>query len=324
MKFGVYLFIISVHITAASVIPVFPAKQATIYLLVPFNFPILYIVVSVSSANSLSNSNSFSTSLYSSNSAVKTAYLNSMVQAYVAQNVIRKKVADDNRRISEGSTLQDVKVTALRMTPERKMVTEKYGKPTLIIDGEAIQAKEEKWSYGLYSVLIFSFPDKVRVERSEEGDLRLSLFNGEPTLIVIDGEPVLGRDYPLIPNIPPSEVTSFEIIEYASDFMTLYCQVYPGACSISPPTIGNVIAIYTPARQGLFGANRAEGILKAAVPGFSTTRTFSAPVHANLQPGDWLKPDLRSLLYWQPNAITDSAGMATCSFYTADITSRVV
>ncbi len=246
----------------------------------------------------------------------------SIIMAYVQKNIERKKAEDDYRVATEGLTLQEVIVKSYPMTPERKKVTDRFGKAKFVIEGNDIRDKEAKWSYGLYSVLMFNFPDKVNIFRFRNGDLYARLYNREITLVVIDGIPVQPGDYPLIPNIPPSEVSSFEIIEYANKFSSLYCEVFPERC-VNAPVWGNVIAIYTYGKKGLFGANRSPGIVKAAVPAFAPSREFYAPRYAQPSATDWLKPDLRSLLYWQPSIITDSLGKASASFYNADNTGQM-
>jgi hypothetical protein len=130
------------------------------------------------------------------------------------------------------------------------------------------------------------------------------------------------HDYALIPAIPPSEVKSFEVIDYAKNFTSLYCEVFPYGCA-NPPPAGNVIAIYTYGQKGIFGANRAVGLTKAAISGFAVPREFYAPKHEQLTAQDWLKPDLRTLIHWAPKLVTDSAGRSTVSFYNADITGKV-
>ncbi|MEO6730956.1 MAG: hypothetical protein ABIN01_07045 [Ferruginibacter sp.] len=77
---------------------------------------------------------------------------------------------------------------------------------------------EAKWSYGLYSVLLFNFPDRVRIVTRGDGNLYAQLHNSEITLVVIDGIQVTPDQYPFIPNIPPSEVISSELIDYAKNF----------------------------------------------------------------------------------------------------------
>jgi hypothetical protein len=243
----------------------------------------------------------------------------SIVQEYVKKSVERKKAEDAFIAATEGVTLGEVVLKSYAMTPERKAVIDKYGKPGVIIEGDEIREKEAKWSYGLYSVLLFNFPDKIRIERRMDGNLYAVHFNGEVTLVVIDGIPVMPYDYPLISAIPPSEVKSFEVIDYAKNFTSLYCELYPRAC-LNAPATGNVIAIYTYGKKGIFGANRAVGLTKAAIQTFAAPREFYAPKHEQLTQQDWLKPDLRTLIHWAPKLKTDSSGRASVSFYNADLT----
>ena len=89
------------------------------------------------------------------------------------------------------------------------------------------------------------------------------------------------------------------------------------------PVWGNVIAIYTYGGKGIYGANRAVGIIKAAVPVFSASKEFYAPKYENLQHQDWFKPDLRALVYWEPKLKADSLGKASTIFYNADNTGEM-
>lgn len=245
----------------------------------------------------------------------------STVQAYVQQSISNKKILDAYIARTEGVTLGEVIVKSRVLTPERKKMIDKYGEPKRIIDGDDIRSKEAKWSYGLYSVLLFNFPDKIRIVRMRDGTLYARCLNSEVTLVVIDGIPVQEYDYQLIPAIPPSEVKSFEVIEYAKNFSQLFCEVFPRNCA-DPPVWGNVIAIYTYGRNGIFGANRAPGITKAAIPVFSAPKEFYSPKYDQLKKEDWLKPDLRTLIHWQPQVDADSTGRAKVSFYNADLTGK--
>jgi hypothetical protein len=214
--------------------------------------------------------------------------------------------------------LGEVIVEAYRMTPERKKVLELYGKPNQVITSKDILKREEKWSYGLYSVLMFNLPDKFIIERTDSG-LYAKVKNPEKTLVVIDGIPVKHDDYKFIPNIPPGEVSSFEIIEYAKNFPKLYQEYCPECNPGNIPLWGNVIAIYTYAGNGIFGVSKPVGILQAAVPVFSAPREFYAPKYENIHPEEWYKPDLRALIYWEPRLMVDTYGKASTTFYNADI-----
>lgn len=238
----------------------------------------------------------------------------SMEQLFVKQNIERRKILD----AYTSTTLKEVMLKRYIITPERKLVTDQYGSAKIVIEGDAIKEKETSWSYGLYSVLLFNFPDKVRINRLADGTLSAKLHNGLTTLVVIDGIAVSAEDYPLIAAIPPEEVKSFELIEYANSFARLYCEVFPRNCGMGTPDVGNVITIYTYGRKGLFGANRVTGITKAAVPVYATPREFYAPQWNNANAADWRKPDLRTLIHWAPTLTTDSTGSSAVSFYNAD------
>jgi hypothetical protein len=134
--------------------------------------------------------------------------------------------------------------------------------------------------------------------------------------VVIDGITVKSDDYDLIPYIPPGEVKSFELIPYAKNFHSLFCEaVY---CGPETPAVGNVIAIYTYGGKGLHNARSPIGISKSLVPVFSKPREFYVPRYEQLKPEDWEKPDLRDLLHWDPKIKTDSAGKSSLSFYNSD------
>jgi hypothetical protein len=242
----------------------------------------------------------------------------SVIHKLVERNVVRQNI-DNKFKMSSGDILlSEVAVESYRMTPQRKKVADEYGKPATVIEGKDIQKKEEKWSYGLYSVLLFNYGDKVNITRTRKGFF-IAQVKHEFTLVVIDGIPVFYMDYPIIPNIPPSEVRSFEIIEHAKNFCNLFQETFPGAGPIDcPPLGGNVIAIYTNAGKGLSGAYSSKGLTQALVPGFSESREFYAPKYENMHPEEWYKPDLRALIHWQPQIVTDSLGNAKTSFYNAD------
>lgn len=249
--------------------------------------------------------------------------VDSIVHALIEKNIERKKVEEAFPLSSGDIILDEVVVEGYRMTPERKKVAEEYGKPDRVIDGKEILAKEEKWSYGLYSVLLFNFPEII-VKRGRDGNLYARVRHDEMTLVVIDGIPVKYYDYPFIANIPPSEVISFEVIKYAKNFLDLFLETFPQASPLDAPVTGDVIAIYTYGRKGIYGATRTVGILKETIPVFSASREFYVPKYDNLKPEDWFKPDLRALIHWEPRLETDSQGKATTKFYNADNTGNML
>ena len=261
------------------------------------------------------------------NHIIYVGKVDSVVKNIVKNNIEQKKV-DETYKLSGDILLGEVKVEAYKMTPARKKVMFEIGKPDRVISGEEIQKKEEKWSFGLYSVIQAKYPDII-VNRFRgypgylPGFLWARVRTSQETLVVVDGITVNLFDYPLIPNIPPSEVSSFEIIKNAKHFAKLYQEFNPDAPPLALPSHGDVIAIYTYAGQGIFGVYKPEGIIQAAVPVFSASREFYAPKYKNLTASDWYKPDLRALIYWKPKLIADSLGKASVTFYNADITGNM-
>ena len=244
-----------------------------------------------------------------------TGRADSLVKKLVEDNFERKKV-DETYKLSGGILLGEVKVEAYRMTPARKKVMQDYGKPVEVINGEIIQKKEEKWSFGLYSVLQARFPDKIRIFRYDQ-ILFAEIRKDVPTLVVVDGTPVNTDDYGLIAYIPPSEVSSFEIIKDVSNRSKVWSGFCP-ECLVVPLSI-DVIAIYTYGGSGIYGVHKPKGIFKTTIPVFSTPREFYAPKYENLESGDWYKPDLRALVDWEPKLNVDSLGNTSASFYNADL-----
>ncbi len=254
------------------------------------------------------------------NQTLSIGKVDSVVHRLVEKDIERKKL-DDTYKLSSGDIqLGEVVVEAYRMTPIRKKVMEEYGKPNLVISGKSIQEKEEKWSYGLYSVLYSKFPE-ITIHRFNNGRLIAQVRRGVETLVVVDGVPVNFLDYDLIPYISPGAVSSFEIIKNAKNFLQLYKEFLPPGTG-SPLDVGNygdVIAIYTYGGKGIYGAIRPKGLTQASVPVFSAPREFYAPKYEKLQNNDWYKPDLRALIHWESKVIVDSLGKASATFYNADI-----
>lgn len=72
------------------------------------------------------------------------------------------------------------------------------------------------------------------------------------------------------------------------------------------------------------GKQKPVDIVNNSIPVFSPAREFYAPKHENITPRDWVKPDLRSLVHWNPIVETDNHGKASVSFYNADVTGEML
>ncbi|KDN56197.1 MG2 domain-containing protein [Flavobacterium seoulense] len=244
--------------------------------------------------------------------------VDSIVEKFIKKSKKQKEVEEKFKLQFGGILLNEVNISG-KMAPNKQKVTEKYGKPNTVISGKEILSKEKKWSYGLYSVLLFNYPDKVRIERMPDQNLYATV-NNEATLVLVDGIVIPFHDYVHIPNISPSEVSSFEIIENPNGFSTLYCEVYRelSGCEFAAPAWGNIIAIYTHAGIGLGGAQKPKGLTQTSIPVFAESQEFYAPKYENIQADDWQHPDIRTLIHWQPIVVTDDSGKATASFYNTD------
>jgi len=143
---------------------------------------------------------------------------------------------------------------------------------------------------------------------------------------VVDGIPVMEYDYSLIQKIPPGEVSSFEIIKSAKNFVNLLTTVVPDISieELNRNMNGNVIAIYTKSGKGLHGVQRSVGIVSATVPVFSPRQEFYAPKYKSLTNDDWIKPDLRALVHWKPDLEIDTSGYVSETFYNADNTGEML
>ncbi|GHE43848.1 hypothetical protein [Sphingobacterium griseoflavum] len=229
------------------------------------------------------------------------------------------------RTANGGILLDEVIVERKQLSKQEQKVLDTYGEADAVISGKDIQEKEQKWSYGLYSVLLFNFPNDIRIERTEDagGYLVAKVHGSEPTLVVVDGIPVPGHSYDIIPNFPPSEVKSFEIIRFAKNFANLYMQTYPEASPMTIPMTGHVIAIYTHAGQGVYNVRRSPGLLQISVPVYSPSVEFYAPRYTSLSAEEAAKPDFRTLLHWLPDILTDEKGTTSVAYYNGDNTGEM-
>lgn len=250
--------------------------------------------------------------------------VDSVVNHIVKKNIERKLIEDSSRFSVSGILLDEVVVEGQLMTPTRKVVIEKHGTPDEIINGKDIERREKKWSFGLYSVLMFNFSNLLRFDTDCQGNIYARVKNSGITLILMDGQPVKSYEYSLIPNIPPSEVKCVDVIENAKNISSIFLEYNPFLSPFDVPNHGNIIAIYTHTGKGIYGIERPIGIVKSIIPVFSSPREFYCPKYENAQAIDSAIPDLRSLVHWDPIIQSDSLGKATLSFYNGDITGDMI
>jgi hypothetical protein len=262
---------------------------------------------------------------YRSKPSVRT--LSPIEKAVVAAKTTRdqtKAVFDSLYGVTQ---LNEVVVEGYRLTPERQKAYRLFGEPDLVIEGDVLRAKEKKWSYGLYSILLFEYGDQVEIEQFSDGFMLAHIRGGrgEPTLLVVDGKLLTKEQYEFVPHMPPGIVESVELIKYAKFFAKQYLTVFPETDPLEVPTLGHIISVYTKGGVGIHGTDRSlPGTLDTSIKGFSPVKEFYAPKYNNPTEADNQKPDLRSLIHWVPSIETNEAGKATINFYNGDISGEYI
>ncbi|MCK0156970.1 hypothetical protein MWU65_07245 [Cellulophaga sp. F20128] len=294
--------------------------------------------------------------------SIQYAFVDTKQQHNLRQNELKKE---------NGVTyLNEVIVEGRKLTALQEKTNEKYGKPAVVIDGDKISKEEKEWSFGLYSVLVESFSDEIRVyERftstGSEGFLRAEMGTGgkasslstrgadltfpggslseassssiespeavfededlyiTSTLVLVDGVPVKGYNYDLIPYLQVSDVKSVEIIKSPKNLQEAYMVAYPGISPISIPQLGFILSIYTKDGRGL-SDKKAKGQFITSIPVFSPSKEFYAPKYDGLIPVDPSIPDFRSVIQWTPQLKMDKQGKGTASFYNADVSNDML
>jgi hypothetical protein len=254
------------------------------------------------------------------NQTTSIAQLDSTVFELVKKDEERRKVDDAFRATSGSIMIGEVDVDGYKRSPQSKRIIELAGEPDVVIDAKELQEKEEDWSYGLYNVLSFNMKNLIDIRQDTSTfNFNAIVMGSDATLILVDGDyDRLNQD--LIETLPTSEVSSIDIIKCADDFRGIYLEK---TGSLIPPEsplfCGSIININTNRGKGILDAwNIPKGIHKFKIPVFATPKEHYSPNYKILKPEYCRKPDLRSVLHWQPLLATDSLGTATTSFYNAD------
>ncbi len=252
------------------------------------------------------------------NTQKKIQIVDTIIDAYL-QKVKENENVVEAFRLSEGTIeLDEVLLSGYKLTPEREKMMELHGPPDFVIEDKELQSKIKKWSYGLYSILLFNYPEELSVSRvgSNGGFLYANVHGADYTYYIIDGIPVHQDNYSLLGSLPTEEIKSVEILKNPKNKNKYFYDV--GRHPNESKGFDAFISIYTYAGKGLFGVQKTHGISKNTIPVFSTPREFYAPTYENLTSQDWKTPDLRSLVYWNANLQTDIDGKAMVEFYNAD------
>ena len=104
------------------------------------------------------------------------------VEAQQRRNILQ--AAFDS--LSGVTQLDEVILEGYQLTPAREKAYKDFGVPDVVIKGDTLRKQEKDWSYGLYSILIFNYPDRVQIERFSDGFM-LAHVNSGHTLLAVDG-----------------------------------------------------------------------------------------------------------------------------------------
>lgn len=248
----------------------------------------------------------------------------------VSAVVAAKERRDETKMVFDSlygvTQLEEVVVEDYRLKPERKVAYKEYGEPDVVITGEDIRKKEEKWSYGLYSILLFNYADQVEIERFSDGFVLAHIkAGGEPTLLMVDGKLLTEGEYDLVPNMSPGIVEDIELIKYAKSFRKQFLKVFPDTHPLDAPSLGHIISIYTKGGVGIQGTGRPlAGTLETTIDVFSPIKEFYGPKYDRPVPADNQEPDLRSLIHWVPSIHANKNANAEATFYNGDIMDNYV
>lgn len=245
-------------------------------------------------------------------------------KTYVSEN-IKRKIKENPFNAYDGISLAEVLIKTKRLTPEQEKMKEEHGAPDIIIENKELISKKKKWSYGLYSILMFSYPDDVEVERVavnfNGGFLYASVHGADFTIIIVDGTPVKIEDYNIIGDLPTEEIKSIDIVKNPKNPKQYEIDIF-GESGIFTLSNGimqvSIININTYSKKGLLGVRKTNGILINTLPTFAPKKEFYTPKHEKLNKIDWEIPDLRSVVYWNPDIKINDKGEAKIEFYNAD------
>lgn len=248
-------------------------------------------------------------------------------------SVVEKRVAqkiEDNIRLDpfllpNTIALTEVVVSDYELTPKRAEMAELHGLPEVVIQNEELMKKKKNWTGNLYSWLLFNYPQELEIRRigPHGGFLYAQVHGAGFTYVLIDGIPVNIDNYGLVEGIPLEAVKSAEILNTST--ANRYCsEVFNTPCKF-PPSSPAILAIYTYSGKGLYGAfPRKTNLVRNTAPQYSPKREFYVPSYANPDNIDWSIPDVRTLVYWAPNIMTNGRDIASSTFYNADVAGKML
>ncbi len=216
--------------------------------------------------------------------------------------------------------LEEVNIKGYKLTPEREAFMEIHGEPDIVIDGKELNEVAPEWNYGVFSVLKSKYKEEVDVvlvgPPTGRQWLLAKVKNYDFTYILLDNIPVFIDDYSRLQDVPSEEVESIDILRNPKD-KNRYCEVIFNRATSCPERVA-LINIYTKSRSGFYGMTRSKGVLVDFIDGFSKSVKFYSPNYETLSNQDWVIPDNRSVIHWEPNITLNTNGEYHIEFYNDD------
>lgn len=235
------------------------------------------------------------------------------------KNQERKQIRDAFNFQNQVTDLGEFVVEEYRMTPVRQKMRRRFGEPVRIVSHDELMAARQEWSNGLYSILRYNI-EEIIISNSVCLGARLdfaSVRGCDGTIIMVDGQVVQNHDYQFLPYMNPEDIMSVEILRNPPRFNQAYFEKEPLA--YITPQIGAIIAIYTISGQGIWRSMKKSGLKEQQVSVLSAPGLYEGPVYTQLTRQDWVIPDYRAMIHWEPVIDTDVEGFFNTSFYNADV-----
>lgn len=162
----------------------------------------------------------------------------------------------------------------------------------------------------------FRYSRKPAIEINSEGFSYAHINGALFTFVIIDGQPVHIRDYPILEFVNVNQIKSVEILKNPKNPGKYLDYIFNEPQNVASDFA--LLNIYTNSGKGLYGITNTKGFFKNTLPSFSISKEFYTPKHENLTKSDWENPDLRSTVFWNPNIKIDKNGNTKVEFYTDD------
>ena len=236
------------------------------------------------------------------------------------KNQERKQIRDAFGFSERVTDLGEVVVEDYLRSPQRQKMMRWFGKPTLSIPRDELLAMNQKWSSGLYSIFRHNIREIRIVQRTDSLGAVIDVAEvpgADVTIIMVDGLPVHPFNYPFLPNLNPNDIQAVDFTRDPPGLSRVYFEIYPQE-SILPETSA-MISIYTVSGTGIWGGMKPKGMNEARIGVLSPSGVYTGREYQQLTQQDWVIPDYRAMIHWDPVFNTDKEGQYKTSFYNADI-----